>query len=95
MTVKILIKRKIPAEKQEELLPLLVQLRKTATAQTGYISGETLRSIQDPEEYLVISTWQTAENWNEWYNSLERKQLQEQIDSLLKEPTEYRVYTVG
>ena len=95
MTVKILIKRKIAAEQQEKLLPLLVQLRKAATAQTGYISGETLRSIRDPEEYLVISTWQTAENWNEWYNSLERKQLQEQIDSLLKEPTEYSVYTVG
>lgn len=94
MTVKILIKRKIPVQKQDELLPLLIQLRKRATAQTGYISGETLKNVDDPEEFLVISIWQTAESWNDWYNSKERKQLQEQIDPLLKEPAEHNVYTV-
>jgi hypothetical protein len=32
------------------------QLRMLAIQQAGYISGETLRSIEDPELFLVIST---------------------------------------
>jgi len=95
MTVKILIKRRIPTEHNENLHPLLIQLRKKATAQPGYISGETLRNIDDPEEYLVISTWQTAEDWLAWYQSQDRKQLQDKIEALLDEPTEYTIYTVG
>ena len=94
MTAKILIKRQIPLENQEKLLPLLVQLRKEAVAQPGYISGETLKNIEDPEEYLVISAWKTAEDWETWYQSQKRQHLQEKIDALLTKPTEYRVYTL-
>ena len=95
MTVKILIKRRIPREHNENLHPLLIQLRKMATSQPGYISGETLKNMEDPEEYLVISTWQTAEDWKAWYQSREREQIQEKIDALLEQPTEYTIYTVG
>ncbi len=58
MLVKVLIKRKVTQEKEAALLDLITQLRTLASRQPGYISGETLRSADNPEEYLVISTWQ-------------------------------------
>ncbi len=95
MVAKIFIKRKIPQNLQDELLPVLLQLRKKATAQEGYISGETLRNFEDPDDYLVISTWRSVDNWKNWFSSSERKELQEKIDEMLQAPTEYSIYLLG
>ena len=95
MAVKIIIKRKIPKGKESELLPLLIQLRSKATTQPGYISGETWRNVDNPEECLVIGTWQSADNWKAWEASQERAELQGKIDALLGEKTEYAIYFYG
>lgn len=95
MAVKIIINRRVAKDKEAELLPLVIQLRALATAQPGYISGETLRNMDDPEESLVISTWSSVENWKAWLSSRERAEVQEKIDSLLEVDTEYRAYLYG
>ncbi len=95
MAVKIIIKRKVAKEKEKETLPLFIQLRALATSQPGYISGETLRNLDDPEEYLVISTWQSAESWKAWFESQERAELQGKVDALLGEKTGYSAYLYG
>lgn len=92
MAVKIIIDRKVSKEKEEELRPLLIQLRAMATAQPGYISGETLRNVDRPEEYLVISTWQSVDNWKTWASTKERSEIQGKIDALLSTKTEYNLY---
>ena len=61
----------------------------------GYISGETLRSLQDPNEYLVISTWNSLDDWRRWESDQERRDIQEiqsQIDRLLRAPALERVF---
>jgi len=92
VVAKILIKRKIPQGLQSQLLPVLTQLRQKAVSQPGYISGETLRSLEDPEDYLIISTWQSVDNWKQWWASPERKELQDKLEDLLPGPTEYEFY---
>jgi len=67
-------------------------LRSLATEQPGYISGETLRNIERPEEYLVISTWQSVDKWKAWASSKKRSEIQEKIDTLLDKQTEYDLY---
>jgi len=95
MAVKIIIKRRVQTDKEAELLPLLNKLRSSAIDQSGYISGETMRGVNDPEEYLVISTWKSLDSWKEWESSKQRKEIQEKIDALLKEKTEYGIYFYG
>ena len=95
MAVKIIIKRKVPKGKEGQLLPLLLELRSKATTQPGYISGETLRNVNDPEDYVVISTWQSVEAWKAWEASRGRMEIQNKIDSLLGAKTEYGVYYYG
>ena len=92
MSVKIIIKRKVPKNLEKELLPLIKKLRILTTKQPGYISGETMNRADKPGQSLVISTWQTSENWEKWLNSQERKAIQDQIDTLLGEKTEYEIY---
>ena len=95
MAIKVFVKRKVAKGKESELLPLLLELRAKATSRPGYISGETLRGVEDPEDYIVIGTWQSVENWKDWESSPERAQIQDKIDVLLGEKTKYRVYFYG
>ena len=92
MAVKILIKRTIPRDRAKELIPLFRQIRSHAISQPGYISGETLKRLDKPGQFLIISTWQGSDDWEKWLNSQERKAIQDQIDTLLGEKTEYEIY---
>jgi heme-degrading monooxygenase HmoA len=92
MAVKILIKRTIGQKVAPVVRPLIVELRAHAMRQPGYISGETLKCIDRPGEYLVISTWQSLDEWHKWLDSQERKILEDKIDSIIGKPTEYNAY---
>ncbi|MBT8331519.1 MAG: antibiotic biosynthesis monooxygenase [Deltaproteobacteria bacterium] len=93
MTVKIVIKRIVPKNKESSLLPLIKALRIATTKQDGYISGETMQRIDMPGVTVVVSTWESAADWNRWVKNPERLQLQEKIDALLGKETEYRMYS--
>jgi heme-degrading monooxygenase HmoA len=90
--IKVLIRRRVPAEKGKQILPLFKKMRSMAMEQPGYISGETLRNYNDPEEYLVISVWNSPDDWQRWLESRERQQVQEEIDAVLGGRTEYALY---
>ncbi len=95
MAVKALIKRVVPENKAREMIPLFRQMRALAMNQDGYISGETLRNLNNSEEFLVISSWQSSEAWIKWLKSPERQQIQEKIDALLGGQTKYEIYHYG
>jgi heme-degrading monooxygenase HmoA len=93
MAVSIIIRRTFTQpEKAVELAPLIVKLRSQATVQPGYITGRTFRCLDCPGEVLVISTWNSLDDWNNWLNSEERRSLQAEVDALLNQETEYRLY---
>ena len=87
MAVTILIYRKVRPGKEKELSEAVRALRFKAMYAQGYISGETLRSVEDPSIHLVISTWKSIEDWNNCFNTPERKAVQQKIDAILEEPT--------
>jgi heme-degrading monooxygenase HmoA len=95
MAVKALIKRVVPEKKAREMIPLFRQMRALAMNQDGYISGETLRNLNNPEEFLVISSWQSSNEWIKWLNSPQRQEIQEKIDALLGGQTKYEIYHYG
>ena len=75
-----------------ELTNLLKRLRGLTLGQPGYISGETLKRIDKPNECMVISTWHSVKDWNNWVNNEKRLKIQSEIDQLLGQETEYAVY---
>ena len=95
MAVKILIKRRLPLDKAQYIVAIFRQLRMLALEQEGYISSETLRSMENPQEFLVISTWRSFEDWQNWFNSGKRKELQSKFDILSGRETTYEVYHYG
>ena len=95
MAVKVLIKRSVSQDQAKTLIPLVRQMRASAATQAGYITGETLRSLDNPEEFLIISTWQSSDDWKKWLQSEERKEVQDKIDDLLGGATDYEIFHYG
>ncbi len=92
MAIKILITRTVPQDKAREMLTLFREMRSLAIIQPGYISGETLKSNDRPDVFLVISTWQSPEEWEQWLLSKERQAIQDNIDGLLGGNTSYEMF---
>ena len=95
MAVKVFIKRHVPDGKARKMVPLFRKMRSLAMNQKGYISGETLRNMNDPEEYIVISSWQSSDEWIKWLKSTTRQEIQNEIDMLLGGQTQYEIYHYG
>lgn len=95
MAVKVLIKRNVPDDKAKEMIPLFRQMRALASSEPGYISGETLKRLDKPNEFLVISTWNSSADWNQWIKSEKREAIQAKIDKLLGGTTDYEIYHYG
>ena len=49
----------------------------------GYISGETLRALDNPNKFLVLSNWNSAKDWKAWEKDPERAKLQMEMAPLL------------
>jgi len=92
--VRVIIERHIKAGQRGEFIDLLNRLRAMVVQQTGYISGETLASIEDAFVLSVLSTWQSLEDWQRWEGNQERVKLEQQIEPLLLENTKIRIYKV-
>ena len=92
MAVQVIIKRKLKVDNPKKLIPFLTELRIRAKDQPGYISGETLRSLDNPEDYLVFSKWETVDDWEKWFHSKERRDIQGEVDSLVGEKTFYEIF---
>ena len=93
MTVKIFIKRTVPEISVEGLDLLLKRMRSVCLMQPGYVSGQTFRRMDKPGEFLVISIWESLRDWENWFNSTARNEIQNEIDHLLGEETRYEIYS--
>ena len=93
MAVEVFIKRKVSQGPQaREIIPLILQLRTLATVQSGYISGRTLIESGATGELLIISTWETLEDWKRWSKSSQRMKIDQQIEAVTGIDTEYKIY---
>ena len=92
MAVRVLIKREVELVYEPQLHHVLLRLRAKAMEQEGYISGETLRSLENPNEILVISTWNKLADWKAWENSPGRKQIEKEIAGYLRHPESCSIF---
>ena len=93
--VKVMIKRHIKEGKAKDVFTLLKEQRTKAMDQRGHLKGETLMSYQNPRCLLVISSWQSMENWLSWKESEDRKANEAKLEQFLESPTEYDEYIFG
>ena len=90
--VRVIIERRCRGGKEGEMENLLIEFRTTAMQRNGYVSGETIKRLDNPCYWLVISTWVDVDHWNQWQASPERRQIMKKIEPLLAEPEKITLY---
>ena len=92
MAVKVIIERSVSPDNQGELAELLKDLRAKAIHQPGYVSGETLFSVDRPGTHLVISTWENLRDWKAWGGNPQRSEIVNKIEALSSSPSKVSVF---
>ena len=95
MAVKILIKRKFKDGNMQAASRLLINTRSAVMSQPGYIASENLRSLDDRDEIVVVSMWETLEAWEAWKNSEERKAHVAEFKDYYVGEEKFECYTMG
>ena len=93
--IRVLIERRLIERVDTFAHEALRELRHEAIKKPGYISGETLRDVDDPNHYIVISSWQSRRDWETWYKSEERSRADEQFRAVLTEPEKITVFEMA
>jgi len=91
--VRVIVERYVKPDKEAELANLLIELRIRAMRWPGYITGETLRELEDPSHWVTISTWADANAWTSWVASPQRQELADRIDPLLTTPPKMTIFS--
>ena len=91
--VRVIIERHSKPGKEAELENVFVDLRTKAMKQAGYVSGETLHSVDDRSFWLIVSTWIDANHWEAWKNSRERRDILSKLEPLLATPEKISVFS--
>lgn len=95
MSVKILIRRKFKKEGLKDATTMLIKARSDAMGSKGYISTETLVNYDDPQSVVIVSMWQSKEDWDAYKYSAGRREREVKWAELLEAPTEYEVFKMG
>jgi len=91
MAVRIIIDRKVKKGKEADFAKLLRRLRSKAIFSKGYISGEMLRVQNDPQNYIVISAWQSVADWEKYERVPETSKIHARIEKLMARPTKVQI----
>ncbi len=95
MIAKIIIKRRFKGGNTPQIVSLLNEIRSLALSQPGYQSGETLIQNEHPNNMVVISTWNSLEDWNQWKENPDRKKYESMLEVYQEGPTVYDEYLLG
>ena len=92
MAVKIVIERTVSPDNQGEVAELLKDLRSKAIRQPGYLSGETLFSVDRSGTRVAISSWESLREWRDWEKNPERTAIVDKVEKLLKTKSKVSIF---
>jgi heme-degrading monooxygenase HmoA len=79
--IKGVIGYKVVSYKDVE--PILMKLRSYAMQYPGFVGAENLVSEEDFSVVIMISTWETNENWRAWVESRITRDLLKQAKAVV------------
>ena len=90
--IKVIVERQLKS--WEDIGNLLFDLHMKAVQQKGHISYETLINNDNPRSVVVVSNWETLEDWKTWQSSKKRARVASKINHLLAKKEVIKIYDV-
>ena len=95
MAIAVLITRQFKKGEIEihQANELNLKLRALATVQTGFISGQSMISQDNPHKIIVLSRWASREDWDNWVATPTRKAFMEKLGKVLENPEQIEIFS--
>ncbi len=93
MAVRVVIEREVKPGQEDKMNHLMTLARSRTVHCKGYVSGETLRAVDNLSKFLTISSWQSVEDWKAWEKHPDRAKLQAEIAPLLLDKEKCTIYS--
>ncbi|MFG6667602.1 antibiotic biosynthesis monooxygenase family protein [Halomonas sp. HNIBRBA4712] len=90
--VKVIIERRIMPGLEEEYEQAAREAMRASLGARGFIGGETLVKVGQPDRRLMITRWRDARAWKKWYQSEERANAMAHILPLLTEEESVEIF---
>ena len=81
--IRVLIERKIAEGLERYYDSTIKRMVSQVVKAPGCIAGESLQDTKNTHRRIVMSKWESIEDWDRWLHSQERKQVAAEISPLL------------
>ena len=61
---------------------------KAAEDQAGWIGGQLLRPVDEPDARVIVGTWESREHWEEWHHAPAFRETRERLEGLQTGPAQ-------
>lgn len=82
--IRVLIERQIADGLAEHYEKAARNTLQTAMQAHGFISGEALHDMNNPNHRVVLATFRTIQDWQRWASSPERQEIMEALNPMLE-----------
>lgn len=83
--IKVMIERQIADDLAEHYQQRANNTLQAAMGSVGFISGESLQDVNDPNHRLIFANYRTLDHWLNWYQSAERQEIMSSLRPMLLE----------
>jgi heme-degrading monooxygenase HmoA len=85
--IKVVMEHRTKSREYSKILiDMINKVHHVVIPQPGLISSETFEDAADPCHVIIITTWNTAEEWKTWDESPERAASMPAIEETLAQP---------
>lgn len=78
--IRVIIERFISETLESHYEDTAKQTLQSAIRAPGFISGESLRDVQNPRHHILLCKWRKVEDWQNWQESPERKAMMAKLN---------------
>lgn len=82
--IRVIIERTIAETMESSYENAAKATLQQAIAAEGFISGESLRDLNNPRHRMVLCKWHSAADWDRWFHSQERKDMMNTLNLMLE-----------
>jgi heme-degrading monooxygenase HmoA len=81
--IRVIIERVIAETLEANYEDTAMEILQRSVRAPGFISGESMRDLNNPRHRFVLCKWRSAADWNLWYDSPERRELMDRLNLML------------
>lgn len=83
MAIKVQITRDFTPGTLDQASRILTRMRYQAMGMQGYITSETWSHLGNPHKVVVVSMWQSIDDWNQWQDSPQRGEFVTELGKIM------------